>query len=189
MAQNREPPAFQEYAANMMAQLAFRKMSLQDRGLLYTMRLECWVNQRLPKNPHDLAKVLGIPAPEVITSLPIVMYFFMITGEYIICPELENYRIHLAEIREKQSKGGKNGSKKTNEKRKNEKKSEDSSNPTGELDRTRQVHDESLDQSTPEKQSQEQSTGDGDGPELFVSDYEAGEHQFPISNTYANKDD
>ncbi len=57
MSQNRKAPAYQEYAATIMAQLSFRTMSLQDRGLLYTMRLECWVNMRLPNNHNDLAKV------------------------------------------------------------------------------------------------------------------------------------
>ena len=48
MAQNREPPAFQEYAAAMMAKTDYRLMSLAGRGLLYTMRLECWVNLTCP---------------------------------------------------------------------------------------------------------------------------------------------
>ena len=48
--QNRKPPAYQEYAATILAQLPFRAMNLQDRGLLFTMRLECWVNTRLPSN-------------------------------------------------------------------------------------------------------------------------------------------
>lgn len=60
MNQNRAAPAFQEYAATMLALLPFRTMTLQDRGLLYTMRLECWVNVRLPYNHNDLAKVLGL---------------------------------------------------------------------------------------------------------------------------------
>ncbi len=95
MAQNRKAPAYQEYAATILAQLSFRTMSLQDRGLLYTMRLECWVNMCLPNNHIELAKVLGVPAAEVMTSLPAVMPFFEIAGNFIISPELEDYRIHL----------------------------------------------------------------------------------------------
>lgn len=34
MAQNREAPAFQEYAASLMARTDYREMSLEGRGLL-----------------------------------------------------------------------------------------------------------------------------------------------------------
>ncbi|SET70061.1 hypothetical protein SAMN05216326_1732 [Nitrosomonas marina] len=120
MSQNRDAPAYQEYAATMLAQLPFRTMTLQDRGLFYTMRLECWVNKQLPKDKNDLAKVLGLPVNEVHTSLPVVMTFFAVKGDFIICPELESYREHLAERRFKQSQGGKKGSTITNRKRKRE---------------------------------------------------------------------
>jgi hypothetical protein len=117
MSQNREPPAFQEYAASMLSNLPFRAMTLQERGLLYTMRLECWVNKKLPSNHHDLAKVLGQPVEEVTASLAAVMEFFEIAGNFIICPELEDYRVHLANRKFKQSQGGKRGSTITNDKR------------------------------------------------------------------------
>jgi len=65
MSQNRDAPAYQEYAAAILARLAFRTMTLQDRGLLFTMRLECWVNVRLPSEHNNLAKVLGLPTAEV----------------------------------------------------------------------------------------------------------------------------
>lgn len=47
---NRDAPAYQEYAETIFAQLPFRTMTLQECGLLYTMRLECWVSMRLPQN-------------------------------------------------------------------------------------------------------------------------------------------
>jgi len=115
--QNRKPPAYQEYAATILAQLPFRSMNLQDRGLLFTMRLECWVNMRLPNTQNDLAKVLGLPIDEVTRSLSIVMPFFDLQDGFIICPELEDYRTHLADQKKKQSQGGKRGSEITNKKR------------------------------------------------------------------------
>ena len=39
MSQNRDAPAYQEYAANLLARREFRAMSLPERGLLYTLRL------------------------------------------------------------------------------------------------------------------------------------------------------
>jgi len=84
MSQNREAPAFQEYAAAMLSRLPFRTMTLQERGLLFTMRLECWVNVRLPHNHSDLAKVLGLPISEVADSLAAVMTFFEVIDGLII---------------------------------------------------------------------------------------------------------
>ncbi len=103
MSQNRKAPAYQEYAANILAQLPFRTISLQDRGLLWTMRMECWVNKQLPNNPNVIAKALGLPVDEVVSSLPAVMPFFKIEGDFIICPELEDYRVHINERKQKQS--------------------------------------------------------------------------------------
>ncbi|MDD4979113.1 MAG: hypothetical protein PHI29_10825 [Gallionella sp.] len=117
MSQNREPPAFQEYAAAMLSRLPFRTMTLRDRGLLFTMRLECWVNIRLPIEHDKLAKVLGLSANEVAESLTAVMPFFQIIDSFIISPELENYRAHLEERKLRQSLGGKLGSSITNKKR------------------------------------------------------------------------
>ena len=59
MAENRKPPAYQEYASNMLANISFRSMDLAQRGLLYTMRLECWANESLPSNVDTLSNVLG----------------------------------------------------------------------------------------------------------------------------------
>ena len=118
MSQNRRPPAYQEYAAEMLAQIPFRTMSLQDRGLLFTMRLECWVNKQLPNNPELIAKILSVSLDEVAASLKAVMPFFKIEGEYIICPELKDYQEHLDDRKRRQSEGGKTGVVITNEKRK-----------------------------------------------------------------------
>jgi len=41
MTPNRTAPAYQEYAASMMARLEYRTLTLPQRGLLYSMRLEC----------------------------------------------------------------------------------------------------------------------------------------------------
>ena len=72
MAQNRQPPAYQEYASSIMARVEYRVMRLDHRGLLYTMRLECWVNHTLPENPEMLSKILGFDAAEIASALPSV---------------------------------------------------------------------------------------------------------------------
>lgn len=107
MSRNRPAPAFMEYAAAMLANIHFRMLSPSERGLLYTMRLECWVNHGLPASPAPLAKVLGFEQSEVENALPSVMPFFQTEGGLLVCPELDDYRDYLAKIRAKQSEGGK----------------------------------------------------------------------------------
>jgi uncharacterized protein YdaU (DUF1376 family) len=107
MAQNRPAPAYQEYAAAMLANIHFRMLEPAERGILYTMRLECWVNHGLPTNPVMLAKILGADPGEVAAALPALKSFFREENNLLISPELEDYRAHLANSRAKQSEGGK----------------------------------------------------------------------------------
>lgn len=116
MAQNREAPAFQEYAASMMARIDYRCLSLSERGLLYSLRLECWVNNYMPADAPTLARVLGFDVQAIEMALPNVMPFFASDGKSINCPELENYRAHLDGRRDKLSAAGKKGAAKTNKK-------------------------------------------------------------------------
>jgi hypothetical protein len=150
MAQNREPPAYQEYASTMLAKMTFRLMSLEARGLLYTMRLECWANMQLPSDIDELTLVLGKPVtPDILKA---VKPFFDVVDNQIFSPELENYRVHLEDIRKKQSQGGKKGAKLTNNKRDPKSAGDSTGNPQV----PRQGSDESLVQSSSEKQSQNQ---------------------------------
>ena len=150
MAENRKPPAYQEYASTMLASISFRSMDLAQRGLLYTMRLECWANESLPSNIDTLSNVLGQNVkPE---HLKAVQPFFKIDESTIISPELNDYRQHLEERREKQRRGGRKGANKTNSKAKSSDKTESSGNPRV----SRRGSGGSLVQSNPEKQSQNQ---------------------------------
>jgi hypothetical protein len=114
MAQNRRAPCYQEYAASMLANFHFREMPLSARGLLYTLRLECWENHRLPADPKKLAAVLRFSEAEVISATQWLDTFLTRNDGWLTCPELEDYRNHLTEIKEKQSKGGKTGAAITN---------------------------------------------------------------------------
>jgi uncharacterized protein YdaU (DUF1376 family) len=116
MAQSRDAPAYQEYPANFMARIQYRVMSLTERGLLLTLRHECWVNKQVPADPCTLARMLGYEVNEVSAALPAVMPFFALAGGCIVCPELDAYRAHLEGIRERQSQGGRQGAAKTNSK-------------------------------------------------------------------------
>jgi hypothetical protein len=114
LTQNRDAPAFQEYAAAMMARTDYRVMSLEARGLLYTLRLECWVNGSLPAEPALLGRVLGYAGEQMERSLPEICRFFAFNDGQIRCPELDDYRVHLEDRRQRQSEGGRAGAAKTN---------------------------------------------------------------------------
>ena len=119
MAQNRKPPAYQEYPATMLASRNFKLMNIAERGLLYTIRLECWENIQVPASPDELAKYISCDVSDVKAALTDRVKSFLSEKENsLICPELEDYRQHLAERREKQSKGGKDGAAITNRSKK-----------------------------------------------------------------------
>lgn len=106
--QNRNAPAYQEYAASMMSRFEFRSLTLEARGLLYTLRLEAWVNQKLPSDIDILSRSMGLSAQQVKDLLPLLLGpFFQITGGVIQCPELEDYRKTIQDRRNRQSEGGK----------------------------------------------------------------------------------
>jgi hypothetical protein len=85
----RPAPAFQEYAADMLANRNFRVMNLEERGLLMTLRYECWVNQSVPANCDELAKTLGVPEVNITKAMTHrVKSFFTVNGQEMVCDEL-----------------------------------------------------------------------------------------------------
>lgn len=110
----RPAPAYQEYASDMLANAKYRMMSLPERGLLDTMRKECWVNHRIPKDPVNLARYLGFELKEINQNLSEkVLSFFREVDDEFICPELEDYRQNQQERERKMSEGGRRGGKNT----------------------------------------------------------------------------
>ena len=114
MAQNRPAPCYQEYAASMLANVNFRQMPLAARGLLYTLRLECWENHQLPADSKKLSSVLRFDEAEIIAAMQWLDPFFQTNDGWITSPDLEDYRTHLAGQRKAQSVGGKKGAAITN---------------------------------------------------------------------------
>lgn len=148
MAQNRKPPAYQEYAATILADRNFRLMTLAERGLLYTIRLESWQNSTLPASPKELAKYLGYEPSDIENALTEkVKVFIEISGSDFTCPEIEDYRQHIIERKKKQSEGGKKGAKSTNSRHKQQ---------SGDSQLPRQDTRESLVKLSTDKQSQNQ---------------------------------
>lgn len=112
--QGRAPPAYQEFAATMLASRNFRLANATARGILYTMRLELWVNESLPAEPRALSIILGLDSNEVVAAMPALMSFFAVENGEIRSPELDGYRAHLEARRLKLSAGGKAGAAATN---------------------------------------------------------------------------
>lgn len=174
MTQNRPPPAYMEYAAAMLANVQYRTMNLAERGLLDTMRRECWVNHSLPDSPSILARVLGFNQQQIEDTLPCVMPFFLVVDSKIICPELEDYRAHLTAIREKQSEGGKRGAGITNSakpKPRTRINKGSTGNTASNSQVDMQVKSESLVQPSSIQTNQTQSLGGGDIHAPWVNGY------------------
>jgi hypothetical protein len=114
----RDAPAYQEYASDWLANRKWRLMSLGERGLLDTMRKECWVNRSIPSDILDIAKIFNLNETEVSNCLTsTVLSFFENEGCNLTCPELEAYREKLNERHNKLREGGSNGGKATQKKR------------------------------------------------------------------------
>jgi hypothetical protein len=138
---------------------------------------------------HDLlAKVLGVTQQEIDDCLHAVMSFFDVSDGAIFCPELEDYRKHLEEIREAKVTGGKRGAAITNGKKKNGKirtDKGDSANPTTDpsgMTTTkpqlpRRVKSGSLVQLSQVQTSQTQSLEKEVITDTWLSDYEAAERK------------
>ena len=146
MAQNRKAPAYQEYAASMLANKEFRLMSLQERGLLYSLRLECWENKQVPSSQKDLAKYLGIEQQELQSAMTDrVKAMFFIQRDSLSCPELDDYRQHIESVRLGKSRGGKNSANQRKVKRLLESDLQDTSNTLDKLNQVKDSKAQSLD--------------------------------------------
>lgn len=170
MAQKRDAPCYQEYAASWMAKIGYRILTMQERGLLWSMRNECWVNLKLPANPETLAKVLGCNTQIITDSLPNVMEFFEVKEGFIHSPDLDDYRQHLADIRTLQKAGGVKGAKIANKNKEKARKQASNGLDDSQVDPLVHHGVSSIVQSSTVKQSQELSI-DKD----FISGLEKGE--------------
>jgi len=174
--QGRDAPAYQEFAASMMARLEYREMNLAERGLLYTLRNECWVNHRMPSEPARLARVLNVSVDDIRSLLPAVMSFFEVQGDSLICPELENYRHYQDARRERMSEGGKRSA----EKRKHTKHDVDEvgKHPTSTLQAASKPSPTSLQALSPVKSKQDKSkpvASESNDHEAWIRGYEHAE--------------
>jgi len=112
----RPPPSYLEYPTDLLGNMNYRFMSLAERGLFHTLRLELWIHGKLPDDIDKLAVIIGVPANEVQKLFSdYVGAFLEIKDGFITCPELLDYRAKQERRRRRQSEGGAIGGRKTQE--------------------------------------------------------------------------
>ena len=90
--EKRLPPAYLEYASDTLSKRAFRELDAAQRGLLYTIKLELWVNHTLPSNHQKLSRILGFDVDFLDKNLTEIMSFLKLVDGDLVCPEIEIYR-------------------------------------------------------------------------------------------------
>jgi hypothetical protein len=93
-------------------------MALEERGLFATLRWHLWANDSIPRDPAQMARLLGLGEQEVRASLSErVLSFFDLVGDRLVCGELVAQMEKLLDRREKQAEGGRDGARARREKR------------------------------------------------------------------------
>lgn len=109
----RPAPTFQEYASDLLASEEFRTMTLAERGLLFSMRLQCWHGISIPSAPDQLARLLSVDKFEIQGALTERVLTFFETDPYdlsrLICPALEIYRKQQIDRHAERAKSGRKG--------------------------------------------------------------------------------
>lgn len=104
-------PWFRMFAAHYLADRNFRTISLEERGLILSMLLECWASEDIPKNPNELGQILGVPVDQVKRALTSkALSFFNERGDCYHSSFLDDQRNKFLEARKARIEGGQKGS-------------------------------------------------------------------------------
>lgn len=96
----------------MLADENFKLAALAERGLAFTMLLQCWVSDSVPVDRVELAKVLGLTLGEVEAGLTArTLQFFTEHAGRLTRLELADQKAAMMARREEQSRGGRKGAK------------------------------------------------------------------------------
>ena len=104
----KSPPAYQEYAANILASRWFRQLSYAQKGLLWTLRMECWVNGSLPLNTEKLSKLLG---EDITKEFESIKHLLTISKGEFTFDDLEKYRLRANKLSKVRQEVGREGGK------------------------------------------------------------------------------
>lgn len=103
-------PWFRLYAANFQSDRQYRMMSLEERGLLFTLLLECWISVDVPSSTEEIAAFTGYSQAAVNEAFTgRVQSYFRVDESAIVSPYLEEERQGYKDRQRKQIEGGKLG--------------------------------------------------------------------------------
>lgn len=105
-------PAFQFYPKDLLSDLNFKAMSLQERGAYFTLIAVCWLEQSLPSDQATLARVLGVPLPAFKKLWPRLAPCFRDVDGRLVHPRLESEREKQAHNRRRAEDRGNKGASK-----------------------------------------------------------------------------
>lgn len=104
-------PAYIEYPSDVLNNEIFKSMNMMQRGVLWTMRLYCWVNGDVPSDMKKLAQLLGAKENEMRKAFEdgkIIDFFQKREGtERLFSPDLDAYRDELLNKKIKRQEDGK----------------------------------------------------------------------------------
>ena len=114
----RDPPAFQCYASDILADEAFSEACASERGVLFSMLMYCWVNRSVPAAPTRMARLLKLTDGEVAAALAgqLIARHFVASGDNEVrfhCPELDRQRTERKAYFEGQAQRGRLGGRRT----------------------------------------------------------------------------
>lgn len=106
----KENPGLMIYPADMLSSRRHQMMNAEERGVLESIRKECWVNGSVPTDHTQLAKILLLEIDEVRRGLTerVLYYLDEKNGEFTM-PDVERYRAEQEKLRSQRSQAGKKG--------------------------------------------------------------------------------
>ena len=103
-------PWFRLFSSHYLADRDYRLSSLDERGLIFSMLLECWSSCDVPKDCLELSQVIGVPKDQVDRALtPKVTSFFKTRDGFYYSEYLEQQRSVFLLTRTEQRAGGLKG--------------------------------------------------------------------------------
>lgn len=112
----RNPPAFQCYASDWIADEQYILATATERGVFFSLLNYCWANGNITAEPQQMAKLLGLVTEEAKALGALTKKHFAplpSDGSRLHCPELERQKKEMNDRRERITDGGRNGGKKT----------------------------------------------------------------------------
>ena len=104
-----QSPAFQFYAGDWISNPGRYKMSLEEEGAFILLMCHCWLGKKLPFDWEILARCCNCSLDKIKKLWPRIEHMFVIKDNNIICPGIEEERMHQINNRKAKAAAGKKG--------------------------------------------------------------------------------